>query len=157
MNLNEMRANAYSKAFESGGKDSKNENSGAEGKVVKPFMPQKLTKADFVEKKETVKEKSAVEAGQANVKPAQFKNFKALGDKVDEIKNASSTPNSVRLENATDYLKTGGLIKVPVEEKLPDGSVMTKKRGPNGKMELVRTYPDGRERYYDMTGREIIR
>lgn len=40
------------------------------------------------------------------------------------IKNtvASAAPSKdQRLENATDYLKTGGLIKVPVEETQPDG------------------------------------
>lgn len=36
----------------------------------------------------------------------------------EQKKNVS---NSQQLENATDYLKTGGLLKVPVEEPQPDG------------------------------------
>lgn len=152
MNYNDLRANAYSQTGGAGNDSLKNKSDGKSedlnksAKNVKAFMPQKLSKEDVLKSNavngsdgvKTMQFKSfdlgsgtagtggafssgAGTTGSENpafVKtssPVQNQNFTDAGKK-------SATPNSVRLENATDFLKSGGLIKVPVEESKPDGS-----------------------------------
>ena len=63
------------------------------------------------------------------VKPALFKKLtkedlqpKQQVQITEERRTPHAKPSaSQQLENATDYLKSGGLIKVPAQEKLPDG------------------------------------
>lgn len=63
------------------------------------------------------------------VKPAMFKKItkedlqpKQQVQVTEERRTPHAKPSaSQQLENATDYLKSGGLIKVPAQEKLPDG------------------------------------
>lgn len=91
MNLNDMRAAAYLKQSDSKSKTN----------TVKPFMPQKFTKEEAAEVNLSIS--NPVKQPEPQKKPAepvQEKPFKNINQ---------------QLENATDYLKTGGLLKVPVE------------------------------------------
>lgn len=119
MNMNDMRASAYSNGKEksSGGKTGKNafsENN------VKPFVPPRIAKIVSGENKnssESGLKKNAPE------KPV----FSGVDKKIGEILEKRK-PENHRAENygsgsadAAEYLKSGGLVKVPVSPKEAGG------------------------------------
>ncbi len=95
MNKNDLRANAYINALKSGNSDtSKKEKS-----EVKPFIPPRVqSKSENKQKNENQNQEN---------KPL----FRDVNKKVGKILETQ----------ATDYLKSGGLIKVPVADKQSDG------------------------------------
>lgn len=104
MNINEMRAAAYAKNAGNGAKNTeqseqnqKKQNFENSKPNVKPFVPPRVNK--IVSDPEEIKK---------NDKPL----FKNVNEEVGKILD----------KQATDYLKSGGLVKVPVSPKEPDGS-----------------------------------
>ena len=95
MNKNDLRANAYINALKSGNSDTgKKEKS-----EVKPFIPPRVqSKSENKQKNENQNQEN---------KPL----FRDVNKKVGKILETQ----------ATDYLKSGGLIKVPVADKQSDG------------------------------------
>ena len=93
MNKNDLRANAYINALKSGNSDTgKKEKS-----EVKPFIPPRVqSKSENKQKNENQENKPL---------------FRDVNKKVGKILETQ----------ATDYLKSGGLIKVPVADKQSDG------------------------------------
>jgi len=92
MNKNDFYARAY------GQKPEDSDKSDKEVKNVKPAVFKKL---DLGAKKEAVK-------------PAAPK-------KAEPVKSAVKKSPSQQLDNSVEYLKTGGLLKVPVEKPEPEG------------------------------------
>ncbi len=104
MNINEMRAAAYAKNAGNGAKNTekseinkKSEKFENSKPNVKPFVPPRVNK--IVSDPEEIKK---------NDQPL----FKNVNEEVGKILD----------KQATDYLKSGGLVKVPVSPKEPDGS-----------------------------------
>ncbi len=107
MNLNDMRRNAYQNA--AGKKDD------AAGKEIKPFVPKAFIKSselssDLMSGKKTVSDAKTFQ-------PFDSQNIKSK-------KNDLQPPvdNHAKLDEAATYLKSGGLVKVPVKEPQKDGS-----------------------------------
>ena len=96
MNMNDLRAMAY----------QKNQNSGKieNQKEVKPFIPK-----TFIKTPDEVK----------NIRQPEIKAFEPK--RITPETNVPKTDDEKLLNQATDYLKKGGLIKVPAESKTPDG------------------------------------
>lgn len=94
MNMNDMRANAYSQNMGKGAESKKSEE-------VKPFIPPRITK---------------VVSDQEN----QKKNDNAKTEKP-LFRDVNKEVGKILEEETTDYLKSGGLVKVPVSPKEADG------------------------------------
>ncbi|MCR4954028.1 MAG: flagellar motor switch protein FliG [Treponema sp.] len=131
MNYNDLRANAYSQTGKEGsGSSKKIDSSINSAKTVKPFMPQRFYKDDVAGVGAGVgsgangigTESNRIGTGAGATTGSDGKSSFTKMTSSDISQSKSETPNSVRLENATDFLKSGGLIKVPVEESKPDGS-----------------------------------
>ena len=126
MNLNDLRTRAYTNSSLNSASDGDSKKQKLDGeKSVKPFIPQKLNR-DALQKVESIQKSDAVNKNKAihKTEPA-YKNEAAYKSepayKTETVKNKNAS-ESQRLENATDYLKSGGLIKVPVEQSQSDGS-----------------------------------
>lgn len=104
MNMNDMRANAYMNMAK--GTEKKSPENQGENKKVQAFVPPRITKVvtqkpeDLTDIKKTQPEKEK--------KPF----FKDVNKEVGKILETQTT----------DYLKSGGLIKVPVSPKEEDGN-----------------------------------
>ena len=99
MNLNDMRNSAYNNMKGSGKPAEKN--------VSKPVFPHVSSKKQESQKNEPVSEKPVFEKS-VSEKPL--------------FKNVDREIGKILETQTTDYLKSGGLIKVPVAEKEKDGS-----------------------------------
>lgn len=108
MNLNDLRNSAY-------GRQMNNSSHNQEKKpgVVKPFMPEKISSQQLVRETEAAKE----------ISQPDFQPLFKVTQKKTETKSSKPFENvNHQLDSATDYLKKGGLVKVPVEEQHTDGS-----------------------------------
>ncbi len=104
MNLKDFQASAYLKKMNNSNSSNDSEKEVPKAKEVKPFVPRTLSSSSsqtFV--------KSTVE----KEKTSPSESFSP------RVEKKLSTDQ--QLENATNYLKDGGLLKVPVEAKEPDG------------------------------------
>lgn len=122
MNMNDLRAQAYGKNSNSE-KNQNKDNNVQKISQVKPFMPQKLSRQEVAgdllqERKPEIK----------SFIPKAFSVPEENVQKAPDVKT-EKTPGLVKttvdfnqqLDNATDYLKAGGLLKVPVEKPQSDG------------------------------------
>lgn len=119
MNLNDLRAGAYGNGTRGENKSSSDESKKHE---VKAFKPMQFTKQQVQENNFQISNPEPVVSSKE--KPFIPQSFVIPNSKVNnEKKLQASSAKSVdqRLDNATDYLKTSGLIKVPVEKKSEDG------------------------------------
>ena len=113
MNLNDLRSKAYGSMQNING-SPQNSDSKSE---PKPFIPPRIQKTvseqpDFSLSFKNAENDSAKHAGQKTEKKPEKPLFRDVNREVGKI-----------LENSTtDYLKSGGLIKVPVSQKEKDGS-----------------------------------
>lgn len=130
MDLNNLRANAYAKAAGDGNKKSSEEKTEKKG-IVKAFKPFKFTKEQA--EKNNFEVTQALEKTTVDSEPEKVftsaspeilssKNKNHFTEKSSQSELQPSGHKSIdqRLDNATDYLKTSGLLKVPVKET-PDG------------------------------------
>lgn len=132
MNLNDLRAQAYGKKADSD-QNKKSDNKPGE---VKPFLPQRMTKQEAAP--DLLGASEVRNPSTPEIKTFVPKSFVSSEKKIQESVNgfeasqsdknqnpqfikATEKNYSNQLNNATDFLKTGGLIKVPVEEPQPDG------------------------------------
>ncbi len=106
MNLYDPRLQAY---LQNQNSNSKSEENGE--KKVKPFIPQKLSSESLKKEQSAQNVKSFVPP---RIDTSANKNNIEKTSKIDKIASKASAHS--QLDNATDYLKTGGLLKVPVEE-----------------------------------------
>ncbi|MBQ5472313.1 MAG: flagellar motor switch protein FliG [Treponema sp.] len=112
MNLNDMRANAYKNA---GAKSEPQKPQKPQN--VKAFVPpriQKIEKTDSVEKVEKF-EKIGLNTDQRPYQAQEQSQEKPL------FKDVNKQVGKILETQTTDYLKSGGLIKVPVSQKESDG------------------------------------
>lgn len=101
MNLNDMRANAYKTQQTASNKN--NEKNDDKTKTVKPFVPTTFIKT------------TATEA-------FQFRSFDSQPVDMNQVeKKVNKTISKNELNAATDALKSGGLLKVPVEKPEIEG------------------------------------
>lgn len=111
MDYNNLRARAYAQASGS----DKNKSDENKKKTVSSFNPVKFTKQEMEENNLRYSNNSDSSKNGDAPKPMEFKRFDKV-TKTPETKLTASSQKSIdqRLDNATDYLKTSGLIKVPV-------------------------------------------
>lgn len=117
MNLNDLRKNAYGKQS----KTENTENDSQKQKTVRPMVFERITTSSNKGFEKTVETNTS--------KPAENqwipKEFNKPADNTAETsvpkENKSTKSSSQRLDNSVEYLKTGGLIKVPVDEPKSDG------------------------------------
>ena len=139
MNMNDLRASAYANGM---GKSSGEKKSGETGSsnVVKPFVPPRITKI-VSGKNGSVGAELHENLGQNEKKSAEKPVFMGVNKKIGKIfqsqaesgasKNDFSGYSGNRAQYGTEksfaadsseYLKSGGLLKVPVAPKEADGS-----------------------------------
>lgn len=111
MNLNDLRANAYSQAAKTGAASEEKKSA----PVVKPFVPVQLTKNDVIQS--TVQEKYSDKI----IKSEQVEKIEKQTFTPKPLASEKPKSNTQALNNSVDYLKNAGLLKVPVEEPKEDG------------------------------------
>ena len=115
MNLNDLRANAYGQQAKTGSSAEKKD-----APVVKPFVPVKLTKEELM--KEELDGQKSVHPAFVQTSLVQEKSSKTANIEKKSVSQSSPRKsNENQLTESVEYLKTGGLLKVPVDEPKPDG------------------------------------
>lgn len=118
MNMNDLRASAYANGMgKSSGEKNSEKTDSSKNSGVKPFVPPRI--------KKLVSEGEGGKAGLAEKTPYEKPVFKDVDREIGKIFENRKPENRAAKKSAavsSDYLKSGGLLKVPVSPNESDGS-----------------------------------
>ena len=109
MNMNDLRASAYANGMGKSPDEKKSDKK--DSSIVKPFVPPRIKKIVSDDDKKTGPEKRLFEGVD-----------KKIGKILENRKDFRSAEKESPAHDSAEYLKSGGLLKVPVSPKEADGS-----------------------------------